>query len=70
MADLSSKIEEVASGPAAASADGVLVKQQQVEDVIKADQYLSAKEAAAKQHRGIRMTKLIMPGARGGSSGC
>ena len=33
-----------------------------IKDLIEADQYLAAKSAAAKNHFGLRMTKLVPPG--------
>jgi len=70
MPDLSDRIEEIAFGPAEAESDGQKVKQLPVADAIAADKYLAAKESAAKRHGGIRITKLRMPGPRGGEPSC
>lgn len=70
MPDLSERIEDVAEGPASVSSDGATVAAHSLADLIEADKYLATKEAAAQVHRGMRFTKLRMPGARGREPGC
>ncbi|MEX0654865.1 MAG: hypothetical protein WD534_12590 [Phycisphaeraceae bacterium] len=63
MADnLDNTIRENAEGPAEASVDGQSVKQHRVADQIEADRYLASKQAA-KKGLGVRMTKVVPPGA-------
>lgn len=62
MPDLEDVIEEVAEGPAAASGEGQSYTAQSIPDLIKADQYLESKQAAAQPHFGLRMAKLVPPG--------
>jgi hypothetical protein len=62
MPDLEDRINTVASGPAEVSGDAGTVKQHDLEDLIKADQHLQGQTAAAKAHRGLRLTKLVPPG--------
>lgn len=61
-ATIADAIEENAKGPQSVSADGVSVSARPIDEQIKADQYLTGKEAATKAHRGLRFTKLIPPG--------
>jgi len=60
--DLEQSIRENAAGPKRAQADSVSVEQQDLKDQIEADRYLSSKEAA-KKGLGVRMTKVVPPGA-------
>lgn len=61
--DLDDAIEQNAKGPAKASGDAGSVEQHPLPDQIEADRYLASKEAAKKPHRGLRLTKLVPPGA-------
>jgi hypothetical protein len=56
-------IEQNAKGPASVTVAGQTVVQKDVDQQIKADEYLAAKRAAAKAHFGVRFTKIIPPGA-------
>ena len=56
-------IEQNAKGPASVTVAGQTVVQKDVEQQIKADEYLAAKAAAAKPHLGLRFTKIVPPGA-------
>lgn len=60
--DLTNAIKENATAPAEASVDGQSVKQHPLRDQIEADRYVSSK-AAARKRLGIRMTKVVPPGA-------
>lgn len=56
-------IEQNALGPKRVQVANQSVEQQSIDDQIKADEYLAAKQAAAKSHLGLRFTKIIPPGA-------
>jgi len=60
--DLEQNIRENAQGPKRAQSDSVSVEQHDLKDQIEADRYLSSKEAA-KKGLGVRMTKVVPPGA-------
>ena len=60
--DIEQAIHDNATGPVEASVDGQSVKQHPLRDQIEADRHLSSKDAA-KRKLGIRMTKVIPPGA-------
>jgi len=60
--EIEDAIREAAQRPAEVSVDGQTVKQQPLPDQIEADRYLASKEAA-KQGLGVRMTKIVPPGA-------
>ncbi|RIK82069.1 MAG: hypothetical protein DCC67_07585 [Planctomycetota bacterium] len=55
-------IRESAAGPKRAEGDSGSVEQHDLKDQIEADRYLSSKEAA-KKGLGVRMTKVVPPGA-------
>jgi hypothetical protein len=56
-------IEQNALGPKRVQVANQSVEQQSIDDQIKADQYLAAKNAATKPQLGLRFTKIIPPGA-------
>ena len=56
-------IEQNALGPKRVQVANQSVERQSIDDQIQADQYLSAKQAAAKPHFGLRFSKIIPPGA-------
>ncbi|MBI5864856.1 MAG: hypothetical protein HZB38_10175 [Planctomycetes bacterium] len=60
--DLSPTIQENAQGPKKAQGDSGSVEQHDLKDQIEADRYLASKEAA-KKGLGVRMTKVVPPGA-------
>ena len=60
--ELDSTIKQNAEGPAEVSVDGQRVRQHGVKDQIEADRYLASK-AASRRKLGIRLTKVIPPGA-------
>lgn len=60
--ELEQAIRDNAQGPAKASGDSGSVEQHSLTEQIEADRYLSSKEAANKG-LGIRMTKVLPPGA-------
>lgn len=59
---LDTAIRDNAAGPAEASGDGQSVKQHTLRDQIDADRYLASK-AAARRKLGLRMTRVVPPGA-------
>jgi len=61
--ELEQTIRENAQGPAEAHGDSGGMKQHNLRDQIEADRYLSAKEAARSKTLGLRMTKIVPPGA-------
>lgn len=60
--ELTNTIKDNAASPAEAAVDGQSVKQHPLRDQIEADRYLSSREAS-KKRLGIRMTKVVPPGA-------
>ncbi|MGE4157620.1 MAG: hypothetical protein AB7F75_00820 [Planctomycetota bacterium] len=61
--DLKDKIKENAEGPKRARGDSGEVEQHDLKDQIEADRYLNSKKAMKKKGPGIRMSKLVPPGA-------
>lgn len=56
-------IESVAKGMIQSESEsGRQMTNLSISDLIKADQYLSGKNAAAKAHFGLRLTKCVPPG--------
>lgn len=51
------------AGPAKVSGDAGSVESHKIADMIAADQYLAAKDAASSTRQGLRITRLIPPGA-------
>ncbi|MEX2670917.1 MAG: hypothetical protein WD294_02280 [Phycisphaeraceae bacterium] len=60
--NLDNTIRENAEGPAEASVDGQTVRQHSLRDQINVDRYLASKRAA-RAGLGVRLTKVIPPGA-------
>ena len=60
--DLKDTIRENAAGPKRAQGDSGSVEQHDLKDQIEADRYLSSKDAV-KKGLGVRMTKVVPPGA-------
>ncbi len=63
MADLETEIETVADGPAAMSGDAGSMSQHNLKDLIAADRYLQTKGAIRNRRLGIRISRMIPPGA-------
>jgi len=65
--ELRDKIAETAAGPKRVRTDAGEVEAQDLGDMIEADKYLSAKNAAASgtgnTRRGLRFNKLLPPGS-------
>lgn len=60
---LDQTIAENAQGPKKAQGDSGSVEQHSLPDQIAADRYLASKRAVASKTKGIRLTKLVPPGA-------
>jgi hypothetical protein len=61
--DLDKTIRKNAKGPARVRGDSGEMQQHRLKDQIEADRYLNSKEAAKSKGLGIRMSKLVPPGA-------
>jgi hypothetical protein len=61
--DLDNAIRENAKGPKRAAGDSGSVEQHSLTEQIEADRYLASKEVAKSKGLGIRVTKLVPPGA-------
>lgn len=60
---LSEAIRQNASGPAAATGDAGSVSQHNLRDQIEADRYLASKAAMRRRNRGMRISRVVPPGA-------
>lgn len=60
---LDNQIRENAQGPRRASGDSGSVEQHSLQDQMAADRYLASKEAAKRRGMGIRVGRMIPPGA-------
>ena len=56
-------ITENAAGPKKAVGDSGSVEQHSLPDQIAADRYLASKQAMKTKMKGLRLTKLVPPGA-------
>jgi hypothetical protein len=64
MADeLDDAIRTNAEGPKSASGDSGSMQQHSLPDQIAADRYLASKRASQSKGMGIRLTKVVPPGA-------
>jgi len=61
--DVEKAIQENAKGPKRAKGDSVEVEQHGLADQIEADRYLASSQAAKAKGLGVRMSKLVPPGA-------
>ena len=61
--DLQDTIRENAQGPAKAIGDSGSIEQHKLADQIDANRYLSAKQVALSQRRGLTFIKLVPPGS-------
>jgi hypothetical protein len=60
---LEQTISENAQGPKKAQGDAGSIEQHSLQDQIAADRYLAAKQAVRSRGKGLRMSKLVPPGA-------
>jgi hypothetical protein len=56
-------IEQNAQGPKKAQGDAGSIEQHSLPDQIAADRYLAAKRAVRSRGKGLRISKLVPPGA-------
>ena len=61
--ELEQSIRENAQQPAKASGDSGSVEQHSLSEQIEADRYLASKEATRSKRLGLRITKIVPPGA-------
>lgn len=61
--NLETIIRNNAEGPAKASGDSGSVEQHSLADQIEADRYLASKQAMSQKRRGIRLSRIVPPGA-------
>jgi hypothetical protein len=61
--ELDDAIRTSAEGPAEAHGDSGGMKQHPLPDQIAADRYLASKKAARSKGLGVRLTKVVPPGA-------
>jgi len=60
---LDETIRTNAAGPKSVSGDSGSVQQHSIPDQIAADRYLASKKASRAKGLGVRMTKVVPPGA-------
>lgn len=58
----STTLNTVAADPAEISGDAGSVKNHKLTDLIEYDKYMRAKDATTSSRRGLRITRLVMPG--------
>ena len=61
--ELTDKIRESAQAPSEASGDSGSMKQHSLKDQIEADRYLKSRQASQGSGLGVRVSKLVPPGA-------
>ena len=61
--DLKDTIKDNAQGPAEARGDSGSMRQHSLADQIAADRYLASKAAIANKGLGIRLVRIVPPGA-------
>ncbi len=61
--DLEQSIRDNAEGPAKATGDSGSIEQHKLQDQIAADRYLNSKKAAKTKGLGVRLGRVIPPGA-------
>jgi hypothetical protein len=61
--DIEQTLRDNAQGPAEARDDAGGMKQHSLRDQIEVDRYLNSKKAARAKNCGVRITKLVPPGA-------
>jgi len=61
--DLEQTIRDNAKAPAKATGDSGSVEQHPLRDQIEADRYLNSKKAAKRKGLGVKLSKLVPPGA-------
>ena len=61
--DLDQTIRDNADGPAKAAGDSGSMEQHKLSEQIAADRYLASKQAAKSKRLGLRIRKIVPPGA-------
>ncbi len=61
--ELQQSIEQNAAGPKRARGDSGEVEQHSLKDQIEADRYLASKKAVKEKRLGLRISKMVAPGA-------
>jgi len=61
--EIEKSIKENAVGPKSAESDGQKVEQHSIADKIEADRYLNSKQAMKKRNLGLKVIRIIPPGA-------
>lgn len=61
--DIRDKLEEAAKNPRRVRTDAGEVENHDLDKIIEADKYISAKKAAATKSRGLRFNTILPPGA-------
>jgi hypothetical protein len=61
--EIDESIKDNAVGPKSAESDGHKVEQHSIKEQIEADRYLNSKQAMKKKGWGLRIGKMIPPGA-------
>jgi hypothetical protein len=61
--NLENTIEDNAKGPKRVRGDSGEMEQHSLKDQIEADRYINSKKAVKKKDLGLRMSKLVPPGA-------
>ena len=61
--ELDDTIQDNAAGPRKATGDSGSVEQHPLRDQVEADRYLNSKKAARSKGLGVKVTKLVPPGA-------
>jgi hypothetical protein len=63
MADLEDTIEQKATEPESATADGVRVRQRPLKDLIEADKHLGGKTATGGKSPRLLINRIVPPGS-------
>lgn len=61
--DIRDKLEEAAKNPRRVRTDAGEVESHDLDKIIEADKYITAKKAAATKSRGLRFNQILPPGA-------
>jgi len=61
--EIEKSIKENAVGPKSAESDGQKVEQHSIAEQIEADRYLSSKKTMKKRNLGLKVIRIIPPGA-------
>ena len=62
-ADLETTITDHAGAPKTVQIDGQTVTQRSISELVQAERYLASRNGVAKNHRGLRFSRVVNPGA-------